>query len=451
MITDNNNKYLADHYLSMPDLSTSPGAKHFLVELRRTLSVSDKLLPFTPQSADPLCYPALANALTLTKNITRQQTYSPEEVQLNGVNKEHADYSVINMPSDINPLAPKAEGNNNYLHANGAVVRDEICIDIPESVISKYAQNLNYSPPTSYVRRLDFLQRHGRNVGLVLSRNLVSVAIPTTLREYVAKNVLPVLLKNAPVSASVTLGAIAIAMPIALQLAGIARDLHAGTQTAASLSARLANIALITGAGSALVATAGITLAANALIAAVFIYVPLRDIAQYFLQLSDNSKPGLSLEACGKSAIAYSGNQMLVSEGMTLLSRALEPLLGAAIANMLGKAIINTIGETADEMTYRGLTAQAQHNSAVSFDLRLRPLPEINYQTATDRLLTTVAARASQFSSVYSGVNAVPFADVFKSMMIGLMLGAGYIPFFYCHAQAAAPQPGAQRDSEGGR
>ncbi|MBP2171465.1 hypothetical protein J2125_004657 [Erwinia toletana] len=450
MITDNNNKYLAGHYLSMPDLSSSPAPKHFLTELRRTLSVPDNLLSFALPPAEISAHSVLADTLTLTKNISCQQLYFLAEYKPRGINKEHADYIVINMPDDIHSSSPLAGRNNNYLHENGTSVKEETHIAMPEDAISQNAQGLNYLSSASCVRRLDSLQRHGRNFGLALSRNLVSVAIPTALREYVAKNLLPVLLKNAPVSASITMGAIAIAMPVALQLAGIARDLHAGTQTAASLSARLANIALITGAGSALVATAGIALAANALIAAVFIYVPLRDTAQYFLQLSDNSKPGLNLEACGESAIAYSGNQMLVSEGMTLLVRALEPLLGNAVATMLGKAIINTIGETADEMTYRGLSAQAQHNTAVSFDLRVRPLHEINYQTATDRLLTTVAARASQFSSVYSGVNAVPFADVFKSMVIGLMLGVGYIPFFYCHAQAAEPQPGARHDSESG-
>lgn len=282
------------------------------------------------------------------------------------------------------------------------------------------------------------LQRHGKNIGAVLGRNLFSVAIPTALRELFAKALLPSLTGHRHGVAHVAMGSIAIAIPIALQLLGIARDIHGGTQTRATLSARLANIALITGAGSALVACGGVAAAANALIAAVFIYVPLRDITQYFMQLTDNSSPEINFNGCAKSAIAYTGNQILVSECMDMLAEALQPLLGKVAANMLGKAMVNLAGETVDEISFRGFKAQETHNPAVELHLGLRPPAMINYQTATDQVLNTIASRTSLFAAAFSAVYALPVRGVASSMLIGVILGAAYLPFIYCHAQHPA-------------
>ncbi|MFS2225841.1 hypothetical protein [Pantoea sp. B65] len=429
MITDNSSKYNYQPHLSLPDLSPQVQDDNYLGSLRRAISVPDGLSLLSVPQHDMRRHSSWASTLLITQN-----------PQQENINYQNVNYITDDAYADTGiPLPQPVLDINNNEKMPGMLIycqQADVVIDIPECDVVDPVNWRNASLPVSSAQILATLQRHGENIALVIGRNLLSVGIPTALREYVAKNVLPVLLKNTPASTSVTLGAIAIAMPIALQLAGIARDFRAGNQTPASLSARLANIVLITGASSALVASGGVALAANALIAAVFIYVPFRDATQYFLQLSDNNQPELNLQVCGKSALVYSGNQILVSEGMTMLAQALEPLLGSALANMLGKAIINTIGESADELTYRGLNAQAQNNPAVSLNLRLRPREEIDYQTAGDQLLNTIAARASLFGSAYSAVNAVPFADIFKSMMIGVALGAGYIPFFYSHPQA---------------
>jgi len=363
---------------------------------------------------------------------------------------------IINMPEEDS----KSYGNNSLnsqstqiflidagaeLNANDEInaqqkLSDQLTITLQKPQLNVRHSGNNYWADLHSKENMDALQRHAKNIGKVLSRNMLSVAIPTAMREYMAKNILPLLLRNAPGTANIALAGIALAVPIALQLLGIARDLHAGTQTRASLSARLANIAMITGAGSALVATGGVAAAANALIAAVFVYVPIRDALQYFVKLGDNNKPSLNLSVCSKSAVVYTANQVLVSEGMDMLALALEPLLGKAAANMVGKALVNTAGEAADEITFRTLNASEQENPAVEYSLNIRPADEINLKTGTDLLMNTITARSSLFATTFAAANAVPYAGVLSSIVIGGALGAGYIPFFFCHAQKA-PDP----------
>lgn len=327
-------------------------------------------------------------------------------------------------------------------------INNDVTITLPQSQYQSLQCGEGYGCVINSKQNLDALQLHAKNMGKALSRNMLSVGIPTAMREYMAKNVLPFLLRNAPAGANIALAGIAIATPIALQLMGIARDLHAGTQTRASLAARLANIALITGAGSALVASGGAVAAANALVAAVFVYVPLRDAIQYFVRLGDNNKPSICLNVCSKSAAAYAVNQVLVSEGMELLARALEPLLGHTAANMVGKAIVNTTGEAVDEMTYRCINSLQQQNPSLQLNVTSRKAEELNLKTATDQLLNTIASRSALFATTFSAANAVPFSGVLNSMVIGASLGAGYLPFFYSHAQSA---PDAVDQMEAGR
>jgi len=279
-----------------------------------------------------------------------------------------------------------------------------------------------------------FLQ-YLENTGLALARNLITVGIPTALREYVNRGLLKKLFAENPLLAH-TLGGAAIGFPIALQLIGIARDIHAGTQSPESLRARLANISLTGLSGAAVVATGGLTLAASALIAAVFVYVPLRDFLQYFLRLGDNNSGKIHLCATGKTAALYAFNQVAVDHSMTLLSDALTPMLGNSVAaNMLARTLINIAGETGDELAFREFNAQAEHNPRLQFSLRFRRKDEISRQTALDHICNTLASRASLFSASFSNGFAVPFEGILNSMVIGATLGAGYTPFIYTHAQ----------------
>ncbi|WP_336845133.1 hypothetical protein [Providencia rettgeri] len=302
-----------------------------------------------------------------------------------------------------------------------------IIIDMPSD---EDDTNIN---PASPNYGLIYFKLHAKNVGIVLARNLASVGIPTGVREYVRRAVLPTLFSGISPAARVSIGGIAMAAPVVLQLIGIARDIHAGTQTVNSLRSRLANIALVVGTGTTLAATGGLSAAANALIAAVFVYVPLRDLSQYFLQLGDNNKPEVNFNATALSAAAYMGNQAAVDHGMEILSKTLTPVIGELAANILGRAIINIGGETVDELTNRGLHARAFSNPKLKFNIGFRPKEKITCETAIDHVLNTLTGRASLFSAAYAGAYATPTQGILNSMVVGAILGAGYIPFVYSH------------------
>ncbi|EOS96288.1 hypothetical protein LU631_18470 [Erwinia tracheiphila] len=304
-----------------------------------------------------------------------------------------------------------------------------IIIEIPESELNRVAHR---EAPESWQT---FFQRHVKNTGTILTRNAVSVGIPTAAREYVRRSALPALFKTLPQAAQVSLAGVSVAMPVVLQLAAIVRDIKEGTQTPESLRSRLANIALVVGTGTALATTGGLSSAANALIAAVFVYVPVRDLSQYFLQLQDNNEGSLNIKATAFSATAYAGNQIAVDQGMNMLSDALEPVMGKLAANIVGRALVNIGGETLDELTSRGANAYVSNNAELKIDIDFRPRDEITRKTALDQVCNTLASRASLFSAAFSGAYAVPVQGILNSMVVGGILGAGYIPFVYSHAQ----------------
>ena len=492
MITDKTSDYFPDYTINSKNLTSAlPEEDSIIQNLRRVSSLPENLPPLSLASPAirPRCYSFQGTLIAtrnqqgdlLVKDMNISQLLLIGDVQplaksyfsdLNNnnlaPNRGNADPSsiVIKMPENESWVHGKNSRNSHAMNiftlSNSSAFPSRIAQVSPQGMGNDYSVIIpqqqdevsqgggNGWANQDLKNNMDALQQHASNIGKALSRNLLSVAIPTAMREYMAKNVLPVLLRNAPGTASIALAGIAIAAPIALQLLGIARDLHAGTQTRESLSARLANIALVTGAGSALVATGGVAAAANALIAAVFVYVPLRDALQYFLKLGDDNKPTLNLKVCSESAAVYTANQVLVSEGMTLLANALEPLLGKTVANMVGKALVNTVGETADEMTYRTFNSWEQKNPGVEFSLTIRPAEEVNVKTATDMLLNTIAARSALFATTFAAAGAAPFSGVLNSIVIGAALGAGYLPFFFNHAQSPADPLDLMEAGQGG-
>ena len=303
-------------------------------------------------------------------------------------------------------------------------------IEIPESVLNTAAHS---EASESWQA---FFQRHVKNTGAILTRNAVSVGMPTAAREYVRRAALPALFETLPQAAQVSLAGVSIAMPAVLQLAAIARDIKEGTQTPETLRSRLANIALVVGTGTALAATGGLAVAANALIAAVFVYVPLREFSQYFLQLQDNNEGPLNIKATAFSAAVYAGNQIAVDQGMDMLSDALEPAMGKLAANIVSRALVNIGGETLDELTSRSANAYVSHNPELKIGIDFRPKDEITRKTALDQVCNTLASRASLFSASFSGAYAAPVQGILNSMVVGGILGAGYTPFVYSHAQS---------------
>lgn len=336
------------------------------------------------------------------------------------------------LRSSTAPLRQRAESSYAIYRPAAQYQSDDsphITIEIPESELNTVAHR---EAPESWHA---FFQRHIKNTGSILTRNAVSVGIPTAAREYVRRSALPALFTRLPQAAQVSLAGVGVAMPVVLQLAAIVRDIKEGTQTPESLRSRLANIALVVGTGTALATTGGLSAAANALIAAVFVYVPVRDFSQYFLQLQDNNKGPLNIKATAFSATAYAGNQIAVDQGMDMLSDTLEPVMGKLAANIVGRALVNIGGETLDELTSRGANAYVSNNAELKIDIDFRPRDEITRKTALDQICNTLASRASLFSAAFSGAYAVPVQGILNSMVVGGILGAGYIPFVYSHAQ----------------
>ncbi|GEM_PF-4758150 len=417
--------------------------KQYIGDLRRVLSAPEILVHSEKQVAQEMLSPdMLISAL-------HQVTRPPQE---NGQikNKNFA-------AQDARKEKQRVDSNNNLSS------KDEVCIDIPDALLTSNLMikekkereclavpeiNITISSEkgeaASQINAAtlqSLIQRHGKNISQALGQKLLSVGISTALREYMSKRGFPALLQQVPASVSVSLGAFALATPIALQLAGIARDTCNGRQTVSSLSARLANLALVSGSIGVLSATVGIAAATHALLAAIFVYVPLRDIIQYLLPLRDNNPPGTNLCASTSSALLYGVNQTLVSEGMNLLSAALQPALERDFAEVCGKALVNTLGETVDEITWRRLNAQFKHNPALHLQWQARARADFTTQTLTDQLLNTIAARAALFGTSYSVAAAAPLMPLLSSLVAGATLGASYVPFIYTHSQSQpAPQ-----------
>lgn len=428
-------------YLSWQNVSVSAGSEQrYIDSLRRVTSAPDILIQVdAPAIEETLSPVSLIQALHQVANTSKE----------NGAVQNKADSSSFSLSeksgADINNNTSNKEAV--YIEIPDALLSSTTMADIkkehdfpavPEIKITLSSEKGNAASHIKVATLQSLIQRHGKNISQALGQKLLSVGISTAVREYMTRRGFPALLQPLPASVSVSLGAFALATPIVLQLAGIARDTCNGRQTASSLGARLTNLALMTGAIAALSATVGIGVATNALLAAIFVYVPLRDIIQYFLPLRDNNPPGINLCASASTALLYSVNQTLVSEGMNVLSAALLPALDHDLAEVCGKALVNTVGETVDEITWRRLNAQRKHNSSLRLQWQVRKRHDINPQTLTDQLLNTIAARAALFGTSYSVSAATPLLPLLNSLVTGATLGASYLPFVYNHSQSPA-------------
>lgn len=429
----------AHYYQSWQDVNVSAGSdQQYINSLRRVSSAPDILIQIdAPGVEKTLSSVSLMQVLLQVANTSEESGQMKNNIcaathsrnEKNGVdinnNVSNKESVYIDIPDAFLSSTMMADVKQEY----DFPATPEIKITL-SSEKGDAASDINTETLQSLV------QRHGKNISQALGQKLLSVGISTAVREYMTRRGFPALLQPLPASVSVSLGAFALATPIVLQLAGIARDTCNGRQTASSLGARLTNLALMTGAIAALSATVGIGVATNALLAAIFVYVPLRDIIQYFLPLRDNNPPGINLCASASTALLYSVNQTLVSEGMNVLSAALQPALDHDLAEVCGKALVNTVGETVDEITWRRLNAQCKQNSSLRLQWQVRKRHDINPQTLTDQLLNTIAARAALFGTSYSVSAATPLLPLLNSLVTGATLGASYLPFVYNHSQS---------------
>lgn len=275
------------------------------------------------------------------------------------------------------------------------------------------------------------------NIGTVAARTFASVGVPTATREILRRMVLAPLAASAPT----TLNAVAVAcgtLPLALQIGALAYDCYQGRQTTQSVCARLGNMLLAGGSMAGLIYSGGLSAAAAPLISAVLVYVPLRDVIQYFLPLSDNVTPEALLPAVTSAAGAYALNQTVVSLSMTELADLLTPLVGPVTANVIAATLINIGGETAEHMTYRQLTAYFTGEAALQIECHLRTPDEITWHSVMDTFTTTFACRSSLFTAGYANSFAIQGDSLLNSATIGATLGAGY-PLFVYSAERGDP------------
>lgn len=297
---------------------------------------------------------------------------------------------------------------------------------------------------------LNALGRMGRNLEYSALRNIVSVGIPTAVREAMRRGPLAMLASAAP-NVSLGLAVGSCVTPILLEIIGLARDRNNGNQTAISV---LARVLLIMAVGTSVITTfalGALPAAAPALIAANLFYTPLRDISQYFVQLRGGYSRGTSQMATGLSAATYFFNQLVVNFGMDEVARALEPALGEIVSNMGGRALVNIAGETADEMVSRYLnefltrTSDSQLTPTIS--LGLRSGEEINITTISDQLLNVHASRSSLFATVFNVAYSIP-SSVLSNIASSASAAIAYIPFIKVASQTTMPD---LNDAENGQ
>lgn len=305
-------------------------------------------------------------------------------------------------------------------------VKDFIAIDIPEFMAEMPYPNL--APVLN-------------NFHAVFSRNLASVGLSTAARELVRHGVLPHLSAIAPVAVT-TAGAICGLIPAFLQLAGLANDVYQGRHTVQSNCARLANIALLTAAMAGLSCSGGLAAAAPALISAFCVYVPVRDLCQYFLPLSDNAASAAVLPAIACAAGAYAVNQTLVCLAMAYVSEALSAL-GPVVANVVSATSLNVVGETVEHMTYRQLHAYFTDAGALQVNCHLRSGEQINWQSVGDLITIPIASRSVLFASTYANTFAIQGGKFVESVTAAGTLALGY-PLFIYSAEHKSALPAKQ-------
>nr|WP_310616488.1 hypothetical protein [Pantoea cypripedii] len=310
--------------------------------------------------------------------------------------------------------------------------KDFTAIDIDElpeqSVFAKDFIAIEMPEFVAEMSKTDFSQ-FLNNFRTVFSRNLASVGLSTAAREVVRHGVLSHLSTVAP-AAVTTAGVISGLLPVLLQFAGLATDVYQGRQTAQSNCARLANIVMVTGAMAGLACSGGLAAAAPALISAFWVYVPVRDLCQYFLTLRDNATPAAVLPAVICAAGAYAVNQTLVCLAMAHVADSLAAL-GPVTANVVSATSLNIIGETVEHITCRQLHAYFTDAGALQIDCHLRSGKEINWQNVSDLITIPIASRSSLFAATYANTFAIQGGDFVDSVTAAGSLALGYPMFIY--------------------
>lgn len=286
-------------------------------------------------------------------------------------------------------------------------------------------------------------ERYASNMGAVLLRNTLSVAVETGIREYVRRGALSETFANLPRSSLALIYFIAITTPLVLQLCGLARDYSNGGLNGSVFMGRLSSLLFVSVTGMCLWYSNNFEHAALLLVAGL-VYVLLRDSVQFIFPLQDNNSDQLSLAAVASSGILYSVNQTAVDIGMDAVSEALSGSMSGLMANIVGRSAVNLIGESGDEFCYRGISAYRKKNRALSVKLTMRNKDDFTRKAIMDCTLNTIASRASIIISAYAVAKVLPFDGYPASAIVGSIMGGAYPGFAYAHNQNRKnPEPEA--------
>jgi hypothetical protein len=252
----------------------------------------------------------------------------------------------------------------------------------------------------------DFSERHARRAANVANdalRNVASVGIPTFVRQAVAYAIERGLLAGrADVAARTALGAVAGALPLALNMAGLVRDNYQGTATTATNVARSLNFLIGAGALAVAGATCSLaTMAAN-LTAYSLVYGALRDAVESVLRLRDNA-PAKDARAIAAFTATTAVNQFVAN---AIMSQGASPSGQSAAAqgwpalNDLTRAVVNTASNTVgDLLSYvfvdRLATTPSREHLRVQLETSLPSLRE-----APDIVLNKLAVRANVTNNI---------------------------------------------------
>lgn len=277
-------------------------------------------------------------------------------------------------------------------------------------------------------------ERYANNMGAVLQRNSLSVAVGTGIREYVRRGALSETFANLSRSTLALISSIIIATPLVLQLSGLARDYCSGGLNVSVFMGRLSSMLFVAVTGMCLWYSNNFENTALLLVAGLA-YVLLRDTTQFVIPLQDNNSDQLSLAAVAASGILYTGNQMAVDIGMDVASNALSGSMGSLMANIVGRSAVNFIGEFGDDFCYRGINAFQKRNRALDVKLAMRHKEDYTRKAIMDCTLNTIASRASVTISAYAAASALPFGGYVASAIVGVTMGFAYPGFAYAHNQ----------------
>ncbi|MBS0054498.1 hypothetical protein KEM40_03470 [Yersinia sp. Marseille-Q3913] len=246
-----------------------------------------------------------------------------------------------------------------------------------------------------------WLRRQASNLGAIISRNVISVSITTGVREIVRRSI-EASIGNA--GGAVALGAIAGYLPCVLQFGGLCRDFYNQNYTRWTVIGRVVCI-ILPGAGVTMLIATG-TMdggAAAALASANFVYTPLRDLFQHYINFEsnlelDNYQRRLSATL---AALSYLPNQFLVNEAMQYSTDLLVPSLGPVAANAVARSVVNFWGETVDDVT--ALTGMSLHSRRdVEVHLRIHKPWEQSWDQVKDKIFNVHASRSALLSTTFS-------------------------------------------------